>query len=135
MSYKKPRPTKHSIRVGRGIAGLGLFAETEIKKGDFIIEYWGDILDDDTAEEKGGKYLFVIDKNWTIDGTTRKNIARYINHSCRPNSEPEIDGKRIFVYATKTIKPGQEITYHYGKDYFDGFITTKHCKCEKHSKR
>lgn len=134
MSYKKPRATKHALKVKRSSAGLGLFAQNKIKKGDFVIEYHGPIHRDEDIGYNG-KYLFAIDDTWTIDGTDRQNTARYINHSCKPNSEPEIDGKRVFIYATRTINPGEEVTYDYGKDYFDGFIKPHGCKCGNHRKR
>lgn len=135
MSYKRPRPSKHRTNVKRSSAGLGLFAQKSIEKGEFVIEYYGPLLDDPEADAKGGKYLFAIDKRWTIDGSSRKNKARYINHACRPNCEVEIEGKRIFVFAKKNISSGEEITYHYGKDYFDGFIKPYGCRCPQHKKR
>jgi len=132
MPYAKPRSSKHAVRVKRSSAGLGLFAASPIKRKDFVIEYWGTLISDDEAEEKGGKYLFnIADTTWTIDGTTRANLARYMNHSCKPNCEPEQDGKRIFIYAKRGIKPGEELTYDYGKEYFDEYIGKK-CRCGNH---
>lgn len=132
MAYKYPRPTKHSLKVKRSNAGLGLFTDSPIKKGEFIIEYYGPLLDEEGRDEKGGKYLFAIDDELTIDGSARENIARYINHSCKPNSEPEIEGKRIFIYAIEDIQPGDEITYDYGEEYFEDFIKPYGCKCGNH---
>jgi SET domain-containing protein len=132
MPYPKPRPSKHSLKVKRGLAGLGLFAETPIKRKDFVIEYWGTLLRDTEANEKGGKYLFDIgDTPWTIDGTTRANLARYINHSCKPNCEAIQEGKRVFLYATRAIKPGEELSYDYGKEYFKDMIGGE-CRCGNH---
>lgn len=132
MAYKKPRTSKHQVRVGRSSAGLGLFATDHIKKDDFVIEYYGNMLTDEQADVKGGLYLFQIDKEFTIDGTPRYNKARYINHSCKPNCEPEIDGKRVFIYAIKNIKPGEELTYDYGKEYFNDYIKPFGCRCGNH---
>lgn len=132
MGYKKPRPSNHTLAVKRSSAGLGLFAQAPIKKDDFIIEYYGPVLDEEERDTKGGKYLFALDDELTIDGTARENIARYINHSCKPNSEPEIEGKRIYVYAIKNIQPGEEITYDYGKEYFNDYIKPCGCKCGNH---
>jgi hypothetical protein len=118
--------------VKRGSSGFGLFAVSPMKRGDFVIEYWGPVITDEAAEKKGGKYLFdIMDSPWTIDGSIRANIARYINHSCKPNCEPVVDGKRIFIYAKRGIKPGEELTYDYGKDYFDDHIG-KRCRCGHH---
>ncbi len=135
MPYKYPRASKHSLRVGKGNSGLGLFANSQIKKGDFIIEYIGPILRDAEADKKGGKYLFDLDKGLTIDGAGRDNRARYVNHSCKPNAEPELYGKRVFIYAKKNIKPNEEITYDYGKEYFNDFIKPYGCKCGHHRKK
>jgi SET domain-containing protein len=74
-TQKVYRPAK--VKVKRSKAGLGLYASQEIKKGQFIIEYKGPILNDKQVLEKGGKYLFEIGKNKTIDGTNRLNVARY----------------------------------------------------------
>lgn len=137
MPYPKPRPTTHEFAVKRSYAGLGLFAKTPIKKGEFVIEYWGQIITDEEAEKKGGQYLFDLDEtSFTIDGTTRKNTARYINHSCKPNCEPEQDGKRIYIMAIRDIAPGEELTYNYGKQYFKQMVEEHGgCRCGHHRPR
>jgi uncharacterized protein len=134
MNPKRRKPKKGLV-IRRSIAGLGIFTTQPIKKGSFIIEYFGKIISTEKADQKGGLYLFDIDEKLTIDGTTRKNTARYINHSCRPNCEPELVGKKIFIYAIKNIKPGEELTYDYGKDYFGDLIKPKGCKCHHCKKK
>lgn len=129
MGYRYPRISKHKLVVMRGSAGLGLKTQNPIPKGDFIAEYFGPFLSDEEADENGGKYLFEIDKDVVINGSTRDNLARYINHSCRPNCESEIDGRRVFVYAKRNIQEGEELAYNYGKEYFDDFIKPYGCKC------
>ena len=74
-------------------------------------------------------YLFEINKNLTIDGTDRKNVARYINHACKPNCEIDTPKGRIFVSAVKNIKKGEELNYDYGEEYFDEFIKPNGCRC------
>jgi uncharacterized protein len=129
MSKVKPRPEKYRVAVKRGLAGLGLFAQEDIPKDKFIIEYFGPILDAEATDKKGGKYLFGIDDEYAIDGTSRHNKARYINHSCDPNCEPEIDGQRVLIYSIKAIKIGEELTYDYGKEYFNDYIKPHGCRC------
>ena len=124
-----PSPGRPYYRVGRSKTGLGLFATKPIKKGAFIASYRGRLIRTKLADELNTKYLFEINSRWTIDGATRKNIARYINHSCRPNAEPEIRRHAIHIHAKKNIRPGDEITYHYGRGYFDTFIKPNGCKC------
>jgi SET domain-containing protein len=128
----KEKDQREKLEVKKSIAGLGLFATQPIKKGSFIIEYVGPLMDDDETQKKGGKYLFALGKTWTIYGTNRKNIARYINHSCvRTNCEPVQYAMRIKIRATRDIKPGEELFYDYGKEYFDEFIKG-YCQCPKH---
>jgi uncharacterized protein len=121
-------PSRH-LRVGRAKAGLGLFACVAIRKGQFIIRYTGRKIHTDTADDLDTRYLFEINTRWTIDGSSRKNRARYINHSCRPNAEVYFVKHTIKIRAIKNIKPGAEITYHYGRDYFDSFIKSAGCRC------
>lgn len=126
-----PKHTPANVVVKRGLAGLGLFANEDIKKDSFIIEYTGELISGDEADRRGGKYLFEINSKWTIDGKNRDNIARYINHSCRPNSESDVIGKKVKFFAKRNIKQGEEITVDYGKEYFGEHIAPYGCKCEK----
>ena len=79
-------------RVGRSRTGLGLFATKPIKKGTRIIRYFGPLLDCDKEEDDAieNKYLFQLTNRWTIDGSVRENVARYINHACKPNAESDV---------------------------------------------
>ncbi|HEY8338177.1 MAG TPA: SET domain-containing protein [Tardiphaga sp.] len=126
-------------RVGRSKTGLGLFATQPIKKGSKIIRYFGPMLDcnkkkDDAVENK---YLFQITKRWTVDGSVRKNIARYINHACKPNAESDVNARKrkIIIRAIKNIEPGEEINYDYGTDYFKEYLKPIGCKCESCEKK
>jgi SET domain-containing protein len=126
-------------RIGRSRTGLGLFATKPIKKGTRIIRYLGPMLDcnkkkDDAVENK---YLFQITNRWTIDGSVRKNIARYINHACRPNAESDVRKKkrRVDIRAIKDIAPGDEINYDYGTDYFKEYLKPIGCKCDSCEKK
>lgn len=110
--------------------GFGLYSNTDFKKGDEIIQYKGKIITDEQADKKLGMYLFQLDNGYTIDGSGRANTARYINHSCRPNAESyKVGKKEIWIYAMKKISKGEEITYNYGKEFFDGHIIERGCLC------
>lgn len=129
-----PRP----FRLGRARTGLGLFATRPIKKNTRIAEYKGQLLnlkDAERAEARGNRYLYEVTKNWTIDGKTRGNIARYFNHSCNPNSESYNIGKRVFVRTIKNIEPGEEIVYDYGADYLKNVIGKSNCQCPRCRRR
>ena len=126
-------PSNKPYRVGRSPTGLGLFATKPIKKGTKIIRYFGPLLDskkkkDDAIENK---YLFELNDRWTIDGSVRKNIARYINHACKPNAESDVKPRKrkVVIRAIKNIEPGEEINYDYGTDYFKAYLKPIGCKC------
>ncbi len=115
--------------VRRGISGLGLFAAENIKKGDFVIEYKGKLISNEKANKLKTRYLFELDENYTIDGSSRDNLARYINHFCKPNLEADIVAGKIVFFALKNIKEGEELGFDYGEEYFKDFISKKGCKC------
>jgi hypothetical protein len=132
MAQKKPHCQK-PYRVGRSRTGLGLFATAPIEKGAFIIEYRGRRIANAEAnrlEARGARFLYEINRRWTVDGSNRRNLARYANHSCRPNAESDIIKGKVILRAIRNIKPGDEITYDYGEEYFDLFLSAG-CKCEK----
>jgi uncharacterized protein len=123
--------------VKRSSAGLGLFAERDFKKGDLVIEYTGEVISDEEAQRRGGRYLFELNDDWTIDGKGRENTARYINHSCKPNCRPELNDEetRVFIFAKRHIHAGEELTYNYGKYYFDVMFGKDGCRCEACNKK
>lgn len=135
MPYPFPRPQKFQVRVGRSAAGFGLFAAEEIPANRFILEYWGKVVPNKIADKVAGRYLFDLENGKTILGSTRKNSARYVNHACRPNAETRGTKDRIYIYSTKRIKAGEEITYDYGKEYFNAIIKPEGCICKTCVKR
>jgi uncharacterized protein len=126
-------------RVGRSKTGLGLFATKPIKKGTRIIRYFGPILDSRIPEQDDieNKYLFELNGRWTVDGSVRKNVARYINHSCRPNAESDVRPRerKVYIRAIRNIEPGDEINYDYGTDYFKAYLKPIGCKCDSCEKK
>ena len=126
-------------RIGRSRTGLGLFATKPIKKGTKIIRYFGPLLDSRKKkdDEMENKYLFELTNRWTIDGSIRENVARYINHACRPNAESDVKPRKrkVFIRAIKNIEPGDEINYDYGTDYFKAYLKPIGCKCDSCEKK
>ncbi|MGZ5875922.1 MAG: SET domain-containing protein, partial [Bradyrhizobium sp.] len=63
--------------------------------------------------------------------SVRKNIARYINHACKPNAESDVKPRKrkVVIRAIKNIEPGEEINYDYGTDYFKAYLKPIGCKC------
>ncbi len=135
---KTTPPTSKPVGVApkRSRAGLGLFATKDFKKGERIIEYIGNRVP--TGDEGPvNLYIFNVNKKVDIDGSPRWNIARYANHSCVPNAEAVNDNDRIFIEAIKTIRAGEEITYDYGKEYYEDILVKEKggCRCPKHTKK
>jgi len=123
------KPREHFI-VKRTRTGLGLLNLRPIPSGKRIIEYTGIIITNEQVKKSRSKYLMELDEHHTIDGTPRANLARYINHSCRPNAEAYTSRKHVWIWSKRSIKAGEEITIDYGKEYFDDFIRAKGCGCE-----
>jgi hypothetical protein len=114
------RPPLFKVRQSR-IHGRGVFAARRIRKGTRIIEYTGERVSHEEADrryehrpvEDNHTFLFIVDARTVIDAGVGGNEARYINHSCDPNCETAIDDKRVFIYALRTIEPGEELAYDY----------------------
>ncbi|XP_010527027.1 PREDICTED: histone-lysine N-methyltransferase ASHH3 isoform X2 [Tarenaya hassleriana] len=119
--------------------GSGIVTDEDVKQGEFIIEYVGEVIDDKTCEGRlwnmkhrgeTNFYLCEINRDMVIDATHKGNKSRYINHSCNPNTEMQkwiIDGEtRIGIFATRDIKKGQHLTYDY---QFVQFGADQDCHC------
>src|ERR1700753_3934257 len=132
-------PSHKPYRVGRSRTGLGLFATKPIKKGDKIIRYFGPLLDCRKKKHDAieNKYLYELNGRWTIDGSVRKNVARYINHACKPNAESDVSARKrkVVIRAIKNIEHGEEINYDYGTDYFKAYLKPIGCKCDACEKK
>lgn len=114
---------------GSEIHGRGVYAKTFIPKETKIIEYVGELIDKTTSEKRGvsqhsqaaktgdaAVYIFTLSRNYDIDGNVPWNTARLINHSCDPNCEAWIEGRKIFIHSLRDIDPGEELTFDYGFD-------------------
>lgn len=126
---KKPK----KFRVGRSNTGLGLFATETIEKRELIVEYTGRLITNAKAREleyvRANRYLFELNSRWTIDGSSRRNLARYVNHACKPNAEADTVRGRMMYRAIKRIQPGTQITIDYGEEYVEMFLAKHGCKC------
>ena len=105
------------------IHGRGVFALRRIRKGTRILEYTGERISnkeadrryDDDRMKRHHTFLFTLDSKTCIDGSikTGGGDASFINHSCEPNCEAVITGRKIFIHALNTIEPGTELAYDY----------------------
>lgn len=128
MAVSSPKKQPH-VRVQRAASGLGLFALSPFKKGAFVVEYSGRRIPTPRARTLKTRYLFELNDEVTLDGSARSNLGRYVNHGCRPNAESTIRRGRVEIRAIRTIRPGDEITYHYGDEYFAAFLAGGRCRC------
>jgi SET domain-containing protein len=128
MSYDT---SKFEIREVGGAKGKGLYAMRDFAFGEYLLDYTGEKITAEHADTLGTKYLFEIDDKWTIDGEAESNTARYINHSCDPNVEAQVDEEeaRIMIHAARDIEKGEELLIDYGDEYFDEFIRPYGCMC------
>jgi SET domain-containing protein len=104
------------------IHGTGAFARQDITPGTRVIEYIGEKIT--KAEslcrcEKNNQYIFTLDDEFDLDGNVPWNPARFINHSCAPNCEAELDEGHVWIVALRDIKAGEELTYNYNYDLED----------------
>lgn len=125
------------------IHNSGVFANTNIKKGEKIIQYIGEKIlrsEGDRRSEKrikkylnskktGSVYIFELNKKYDIDGSPSYNKARYINHSCNPNCEVEIIKGEIWISSIKNIKRGDELSYDYGYEFDKEDYRDHVCNC------
>jgi SET domain-containing protein len=100
--------------------GFGVFAAEPINKNTRIIDYAGELVRNDACEVREERYLaegciwvFRINRAWSRDAAVGGNIARFINHACRPNCWFEIHGRTIWIRASRRIRAGEELTYDY----------------------
>jgi uncharacterized protein len=118
----RPRTAPMYVVRRSRIHGSGVYAARRIRKGTRIVEYLGERISHEQADARyeakgqddGHTFLFVVDARIVIDAGVGGNEARFINHSCDPNCETVIEGRRVFIEALRTIRPGEELGYEYG---------------------
>jgi SET domain-containing protein len=131
MSKQTPKVLKKSVIIVQDspIHGRGVFAKEDIKKGECIIEYKGERISWKKAldrhphdlDQPNHTFYFSLSNGKVIDGKVRGNESKWINHSCAPNclaNELNIkdDKLRVFLFAKKNIKAGEELFYDYNLD-------------------
>jgi hypothetical protein len=111
------------IQVRRsGVHGKGVFALQDLAEGETLIEYVGEIISWDEAQERhphdpkdpNHTFYFHVNEDRVIDALHGGNSSRWINHSCNPNCEADEENERIFIKALRNIKAGEELSYDYG---------------------
>jgi len=126
------------VRRCSTISGTGVFAAERIPKNTRIIHYAGELISQAESARRERRYLrrqriwcFTVNRRWVRDAAVGGNMARYINHSCRPNCYVEVVGRTIWIRAARTIPPGEELTY----DYATGGEAGIPCQCRPRCSR
>jgi SET domain-containing protein len=105
-----------------GVHGKGVFAVADIAEGETIIEYVGEVISWQEAQDRhphdptdpNHTFYFHIDEHRVIDAKFGGNSSRWINHACDPNCEADEQEGRIFIKALRNIPAGTELNYDYG---------------------
>ena len=127
-SYRSRHPLV-SFRQSK-IQGIGGFAKVDIRRGKRIVEYDGPRVSQEEAQaliDQGNAYIFTLNDEIAIDGWAPWNMARFINHSCAPNCESRIVRDRVWLYALRSIRAGEELTYNYCYELDDA--EARPCRC------
>ena len=119
----RPRTLPKIIRKRSKVHGTGVFALEPINKNTRIIDYAGELVPNDESEAREERYLaegsiwvLRVSRQWSRDAAVGGNIARFINHACRPNCWIEIVDQTIWIRASRLIRTGEELTYDYSTD-------------------
>ena len=122
-SRSKPSASGKRIQVRRsGVHGKGVFALQDLAEGETLIEYVGEVISWDEAQDRhphdpkdpNHTFYFHVNENRVIDALHGGNSSRWINHSCDPNCEADEENDRIFIKAIRNILAGEELNYDYG---------------------
>jgi SET domain-containing protein len=111
------------VRKRSRLHGFGVFAQAPINKNTRIIDYAGELVRNSESEAREERYLadgciwtFRINRAWSRDAAVGGNIARYINHACRPNCYAQVAGDTIWIRAARSIRRGEDLTYDYSTE-------------------
>jgi uncharacterized protein len=121
-SAAKSTDTRRIQTRRSGVHGKGVFALVDLAPGETLIEYTGEIITWTEALERhphdpsdpNHTFYFHIDEDRVIDAKYGGNSARWINHSCKPNCEADIEDGRVFIRSLRAIAAGEELFYDYG---------------------
>jgi SET domain-containing protein len=123
-------------------AGKGLFSSVKLTRGDIVCEYEGEIVTWAECERRAELgyegYAFFMTKHRCVDAFfTPDALGRYANDAkgigrvegLKNNAQYEVKTrggiKKVFIVATRTIHPGDEILVDYGDDYWKNLQKTK----------
>ena len=111
--------TERVVFKTSSIHGTGGFARVDIPPGTRVIEYVGEKITKPESLsrcEQNNEYIFALSDEWDLDGNVSWNPARFLNHSCAPNCEAQLEDGRIWLVTIRAIRAGEELTFNYGYD-------------------
>jgi SET domain-containing protein len=118
-----PVPRSTLVRRRSAIAGWGVYTRQPIARNSHIIDYAGEKISHQESARRerrqlarGEVWCFTVDRCSVRDASVGGNIARFINHSCRPNCYTQVIGDVIWIRAARNIAAGEELTYDYCTD-------------------
>uniref|UniRef100_A0AAV3AM05 [histone H4]-lysine(20) N-methyltransferase n=1 Tax=Pyxicephalus adspersus TaxID=30357 RepID=A0AAV3AM05_PYXAD len=111
--------------------GRGVIATRDFYRGEFVVEYHGDLLEITDAKKREeeyaqdsskGCYMYYfqyLNKTYCVDATKETNrLGRLINHSKTGNCHTKLHNinniPHLILIASKDIKAGEELLYDYG---------------------
>ena len=116
----RPGKLPKIIRGRSKLHGFGVFAAEPITKNTRIIDYAGELIRNSRSGRREARYLaegciwvFRVNRTWSRDAGVNGNIARFINHACKPNCWFEVVDTTIWIRASRSIRAGEELTYDY----------------------
>ncbi|XP_043940254.1 histone-lysine N-methyltransferase NSD3 [Protopterus annectens] len=123
--------------------GWGLRTRHDVKKGEFVNEYVGELIDEEECRLRIKRahennvtnfYFLTITKDRIIDAGPKGNYSRFMNHSCNPNCETQkwtVNGDvRVGLFALCDIPAGTELTFNYNLDCLGNGRTECHCRAD-----
>uniref|UniRef100_A0A8C1ZB63 Histone-lysine N-methyltransferase NSD3 n=1 Tax=Cyprinus carpio TaxID=7962 RepID=A0A8C1ZB63_CYPCA len=123
--------------------GWGLMTKQDLKKGDFVMEYVGELIDSEECKQRirhanenhvTNFYMLTLTKDRVIDAGPKGNLSRFMNHSCSPNCETQkwtVNGDvRIGLFTLCDIAADTELTFNYNLDCLGNGRTSCHCGSE-----
>ena len=126
------RPYPGIVRRRSRLHGWGVFALEPITKNTRIIDYAGEKIPmresrarGEAQQARGHIWIFVVNTRWVRDAEVGGNVARFINHTCKPNCYTRVVGDTIWICAGRNIKRGEELSYR----YYTGGEAGIACRC------
>ncbi|XP_072168334.1 N-lysine methyltransferase KMT5A-like [Diadema setosum] len=126
----KDDPQGLEVKQVNKLIGCGIFATRSFTKGEFLLQYKGDVISEEEAATREERYktehhyqffYSYRGKTMCIDATETKSNGRFVNDAkegtseCNSRMRKVEESGKVFLclFAIKDIKVGDEIRYDY----------------------